>query len=215
MTDAVKDQAQIPEQATAATAPAEAAPATPASVDLAADEKRSGNKDAATNTDALDAAAGKESPAEADAQPSFFIQPTDRHRVEIDVLYDKKTGKLTSFSRAGIGIDFAQFKYFGHTVEWFEFSVPNYEDITNYRQRCSVYRRDAGKMLVDGVQLRNFLLVWHLKDWSLRGSDGKKIELTFTDEGAMSDDVIKQVYKLPASLLDVLLTAFEKEITLA
>jgi len=202
----------VQEQPVITEVPASATPA-----DLSLDERRSGNKESALNTDAFDRAAGKDAPAESEvlAQPSFFILPTDRQRIEIDVLFDKKTGKLTSFSRAGIGIDFIQFKYFGHTVEWFEFSIPTYEDITTYRQRCSVYRREAGKMLVDGVQLRNFLLVWHLKDWSLRESDGKKVELVFTDEGSLSETVIQRLYKLPAAMLDVLLSAFEKEIAVS
>jgi len=209
MADEVKAQEQAPVQSQVAV------PEVPVSVDTDADEKRSGNKEAAINSDAVAAAEGKPVPTEPEAMPSFFIQSTDRQRIEIDVLFDKKTGKLTSFSRTGLGLDFTQFEYFGHTVEWFEFSIPTYEDITTYRQRCSVYRREAGKMLVDSVQIRNFLLVWHLKDWSLRGADGKKVELVHTDEGALNDESIKRVYKLPSALLDVLLTAFEKDITLA
>ena len=45
---------------------------------------------------------------------------------------------------------------------------------------------------MDAIQMRNFLLVWHLKDWSLRGSDGKKVELKTTEEGALDDETIKK-----------------------
>jgi hypothetical protein len=182
-------------------------------VETGIDEKRIGNKESGVNLDALASDSVKEVP-EVCAFPSFFIDEKDRQRIELDILCDKKTGKIESISRANIGIDFTQFKYFSHTVEWFEFSVPTYEDMASYRQRSSIYRREAGKMLVDANQLRNFFIVWHLKDWSLRDSRGNKVELSFTDEGALDNATIKVVYKTPPTLLDVLMTTFEKEVVL-
>ena len=183
-------------------------------VDVEADDKRMGNKEAAVNAGALAGVQGVQGVAEVEAVPSFFVQPSDRYRLELDILFDKKTGKITSITRRDASLDFTQFQFFAHTVEWFEFSIPSYEDISNYRQRCSIYRRDAGKVLVDAIQMRNFLLVWHLKDWSLRGPDGKKVELKTTEEGAMDEETIKKVYQVPATLIDVILTHLEKDIIL-
>jgi hypothetical protein len=181
--------------------------------ELANAEKISGVKDAAVNADALAAAEGKAAPVE-DGVPSFFVEPTDRVRLDFDLLYDRTTKRITSVARTGLGIDFTELQFYGHTVEWFEFSLPNYEDMSTYRQRCSSYRRDAGKVVVDAIQLRNFLIVWHLKDWSLRDKDGKKIELKFNKDGALEEDSIKKVYQVPPTFIDVVMTNFEKEIIL-
>jgi hypothetical protein len=183
--------------------------------ELEADERRTGNKDAAVNVDALVGVQGVEgTPIAPETSPSFFVQPTDRYRLELDILYDKKTGKVSSISPKNRNIDFSQFQFFAHSIEWFDFSIPTYEDMANYRQRCSNYRRDAGKVLVDAIQMRNFLLVWHLKDWSLRGADGKKVELKHNAEGALDDDSLKKAYQVSPTLIDVILTNFETEVIL-
>jgi len=147
--------------------------------------------------------------------PSFFIEDDDRHNVEVDCLFDKVTKRITACSRKGLPIDFSKYKYLRHSEESFVFSVPDYEDISKYRQRSTVYRRDSGTPVVDGVQLRNHLLIWHLKDWSLRDRDGKKVELKFEESGALSDDSIAQVYKLPNGIVDVVLTVFERDVLLS
>jgi len=183
--------------------------------DIEADERRTGNREAAVNIDVLAGVQGVQGvPVEAEVAPSFFVLESDRYRLELDILFDRKTGKITSISRKDLGVDFSEFKFFAHSVEWFEFSIPTYEDIATYRQRCSAYRRDAGKVLVDAIQMRNFLLVWHLKDWSLRGADGKKVELKQNLEGALDDDSLKKVYQVSPTLIDVILTNLEKDVIL-
>ena len=186
------------------------------SVDIEADEKCSGIKEVAVNLDALAGIQGMQGvqDSETTASPSFFVSNTDRYKLELDVLFDRETGKITSISRKDLGIDFSEFDFFAHTEVWFEFSIPSYQDISTYRQRCSSYRRDAGKVLVDSIQMRNFLIVWHLKDWSLQGKDGKKVELTQNAEGALDDDSLAHVYAVSPSLIDVVLTNLEKDIIL-
>lgn len=147
--------------------------------------------------------------------PSFFIEEDDRHEVEVDCLFDKVTKRVTSCSRNGLPIDFSKYKYLRHTVESFTFSVPDYEDISKYRQRSTVYRRDSGTPVVDGVQLRNHLLIWHLKDWSLRDRKGNKVELEFEESGALTDETIAKVYSLPNGIVDVVLTIFERDVLLS
>jgi hypothetical protein len=62
--------------------------------------------------------------------------------------------------------------------------------------------------------MRNFLLVRHLKDWSFRDRNGEKVELLHKDNGALDDDSIKKVYSVPPTIIDVILTIFEKDILL-
>ena len=183
-----------------------------APVELAEAESKTGIKDGAVNQDAIDADGKKEEGDEPEEEhfPSFFIEPDDRIRIEIDVLYDKSDGDLVSVSRTGL-LNLDDFKTLGFSKEWFEFSIATYEDMSGYRQRCSVFRRDANRLLTDPLALRNHLLVWHLKDWSLKGRDGEKIDIGHNDEGALDKKSVSAVNKLNATLLDVVVTLFEKD----
>ena len=142
------------------------------------------------------------------------MESDKKHRIEVDVLCSKTDGKILSVARKGIGLDYKEFDYLDHTEEWFEFTSASYEDISTYRQRCGVFRAEAQQVLIDRLQLRNFLLIWHLKDWSLRTKDGKKVELTFDEDGSLDEASTKRVYTLHPTLIDVVLTIFEKDILL-
>jgi hypothetical protein len=171
----------------------------------------SGEKEAGQNEEVL--LKSKEEKAvepEKEVPPSFFVEETDRIKVELDVLYNKSTGRLASVSRAGL-VDLSEFKVLGHTVEWFSFTPVSYEEMGNYRQRCSTFRKEVGRMLPDPVQLRTYFLAWHLKDWSIRGRDGQKLQLTFNGEGALDEKSLKLVYAASPVMVDVALTLFEKD----
>ena len=143
--------------------------------------------------------------------PSFFIEDDDTQDIEVDILSNKETGKILSVSRAGL-VDMSEFDYLASTTVKFTFSIPTYDDIIKYRQECRSFDADANKAIIDNVLMRNFYLVWHLKDWTLTDSKGEKVELGHEEDGALKDSSIRCVYKMPASLLDVILTLFEKDI---
>jgi hypothetical protein len=211
VTDAI-DTSDVPVPETPAPAPEEKdvaaeLPVANREVTLEEAASKSGIKDDATNEDAVKLASDE--PEEAH-QPSFFIEDDDLIRVELDILFDKAKGSLVSVSRKGL-LDPKDFEILGYTDEWFDFKPPTYEEMSNYRQRASVFRQDAARQLVDPVALRNYLIVWHLKAWSMKDRNGKIIELTHEDKGALSDESIKAVYKLNPTLLDVVITLFEKD----
>jgi hypothetical protein len=143
--------------------------------------------------------------------PSFFVEEEDVLRINVDILFDKDTGKLVAVTRSGVVGDKTEFKALGFTEEWFDFSPVGYEQMSRYRQQCTSFRADAGTALVDPVGLRNYLIVWHLKDWSIRDRDGKKIDLEFSDNGSLTEESIRMVYKTNTTMLDVVLTLFEKD----
>jgi len=172
-------------------------------------ESKTGIKEMAVNQDAVEEAKDAEKP-EKEELPSFFVEDDDRLKVEVDILFEKGTGRLVSVSRSGL-VKEDDFETLGFSTETFEFKPAGYEQMSNYRQRCSTFRRDAGRALVDPIALRNYLIVWHLKDWTIRGRDGKKIELKFNDSGALEDESIQLVYKTNTTMLDVVLTLFEKD----
>lgn len=197
---------------------AEAAQPVAASVSVPVEpdeEKRSGVKDMAQNPEAIAAEKDKPKVDKPSAKPSFFVKKSARHVVKMDVLTSKEDGRVVSVSRSGLGLNFKEdFSEMVHTELRFEFSIPNYEDMSTYRQRSAVYRREAQQVIVDKLLLRNFLLVWHLKDWNMEDETGKKIELTFDPNGSMTEESLAVVYALSPTLLDVVMTQYEKEILL-
>lgn len=186
-------------------------------VDLDA-EKRQGVKDAVANSEAIAVEKSKADvpSGEKAVRPSFFVKKTDRHRIEVDILSGKRDGRIMSVSRTGLGLNFEKdFTYLIHEVAWFEFSLPNYEDMSTYRQRSSVWRREAQQSVVDRLQLRNFMLVWHLKDWSLADEEGNKVKLEYEETGALTDECVARVYAVNPTLIDVVLTLLEKDVLLS
>ncbi len=143
--------------------------------------------------------------------PSFFIDEDETHDIRVDILSDKETGKIVSVSRADL-VELDQFEFLHKSVETFTFSIPNYDDMTKYRQSCLKFSAQANREIIDNVQMRSFFLVWHLQDWSLRGKNGKKVELKHDENGSLTDESLAMVYRMPGSLLDVVLTIFEKDV---
>jgi hypothetical protein len=176
-------------------------------------ELRSGHKEAANNPDDMAIVEGASEEVEEKAMPSFFIEPEDRQRIEVDILCDPKNGKILSISKVGMGLDFEDYKYLTHSIEWLEFSPPSYDNMATYRSNSTTFRPN-GQSAVDRTTMRNFLLVRHLKDWSFRDRNGEKVELSHKDNGALDDDSIKKVYSVPPTIIDVILTIFEKDILL-
>lgn len=143
--------------------------------------------------------------------PSYFIEPEDRHRVVMDVLLDPKTGRIRRVQRAVEEIDPEKFPNTAFRREWLEFSLPAHKDMAIYRQRCLVYNQQAQRMLTNIVQFRSYIVVYHLKDWSLCDRNGNKVELAFSDDGSLDKETIAIVENVNTRILDVALTIFEKD----
>ena len=207
--DEAKAKAEQVEKKTAESVGAEAAAAEDPDAG-----KRAGVKEIAVNSEAM-AVEGNAQEPEKDALPSFFVRKTDRHKVEVDILSSKRDGRIMSVSRTGLGLDFSKdFPYLRHDKAWFEFSLPNYEDMSTYRQRSATFRREAQQVIVDKLNLRNHLMVWHLKDWSLTDDKGQKVPLEHDENGMLTDDSQSKVYALNPTMLDVVMTLFEKDVLL-
>ena len=149
-----------------------------------------------------------------EVMPSYFVEEDDRHRVDVDILFEKRTGRITSVARTGLGIDYTEYANTRHVTDWFEFTIPDYDKMVTYRQRATEYRRETSSAIVDRMQLRNFYIVWHLKDWSLKDRKGNKVEITHAENGMLSAESIKSVYAIPSTIIDVVMTIFEKDFIL-
>ena len=145
--------------------------------------------------------------------PSFFIKRDDRFKVEVDVLFNKTSGQLLSVSKVGVGIDFSQLDMLGRFTCWANFSLPDYEKITNYRRNST--RIEEGILVVDNFRLRNFYLIYHLKDWNVVDDEGNKIDLEFDPDGSLTSESAGKVNSIFPTLLDVILTVFEGRLLLS
>jgi len=70
-------------------------------------------------------------------------------------------------------------------------------------------------MVVDRTQFRSFLLIWHLKSWSLRNRNGEKVELEFDEDGSLAEATLGRLNKALSSMLDVVLTLLERELLIS
>lgn len=152
---------------------------------------------------------------EKEAFPSFFVDSDSVHRVVVDILFNKRNGNILSVSKANIGMNFDQFDRLGHTVEWFEFTQPSYEEMVDYRRRSSSFSSQAGQVVLDKMKLRDHYLVLHLKNWSLRDKNGNPVVLEHNENGILKNESAARVYKLSPVILDVVLTIFENDILIS
>jgi len=141
--------------------------------------------------------------------PNLFIEQNDRIRIEIDILSDPLTGKILSVYKK----DSFPFGELGEilvkTEEWFDFSIPTYEEVSLYRQKSAKYQNK--ETVIDNSLFRNFILGLHLKDWSLKDKKGDKIELKFDADETLDKESVSFINKVPTIIWDIVLTAFERE----
>lgn len=143
-----------------------------------------------------------------DAVPAkIFLDDDARIRIEVDIYSDKKTGKIVNVFRKGSFNNEDIEKILGHTEVYFEFSVPAYDDVVLYRQQSS----NNPQRVIDRNVFRSFLLVMHLKDWSLTDDDGNKIILKFDTNGGLTSKSTRVVNRVPVVVWDMVLTLFERE----
>jgi len=177
------------------------------------DQRRmAGEKQTAENPMGIAAAQEAEQPPEPTSFPSFFVDAEDRHRVEVDILFNPKSGSVLSVSNASLNLRLDDIDSLGHSREWFEFTLPAYEDIVDYRRRAAVFNPQATQLIVDKTKMRDHYLVLHLKDWSLCDKEGTPVPLEHGENGALTDDSLNRVYRVSPVIMDVVLSIFEKDI---
>jgi hypothetical protein len=151
------------------------------------------------------------------AVPSFFVRADSKIKVEIDVLFRKDNGHILNIALHELRLDYSKLDYLGHSLEWFEFTQPKYDEIASYRQQSMVFNSRIGRLVVDPVKLRNFLIVFHLKGWSLRNPDGTPVPMEFEGGDAanpLSGHSLGLLDSMHPTLVDVVMSKFEVEILL-
>lgn len=147
--------------------------------------------------------------------PKLFTKGEDKVKVEIDVLFNKDDGEILSVVMADIGLDLETIEQvLGHQRLWFEFTQPTYDKLNRYRQRSVKYDSAARANVINNLAMRDFFIIYHLKEWNVQDGDGNKIQLEFDKNGAMTDESLDKVYELHPSIIDIAMTAFERKVLL-
>lgn len=146
------------------------------------------------------------------AAPRLFFK-TDRIEIVLLGYHSKTTGELSFVIPKPESEEKDSLKDVFNVVEYkFEFTRVPYDKLNRYRTRSMIYNSEDQNNTINELRLREFFLVFHLVDWNLTDENGKKIELKFDPNKALSDESLELIYTLPSNLLDVLLTTFEKRI---
>ena len=150
------------------------------------------------------------------AAPRIFFKQDSRVEISINGYHNNDTGELAFAIPAddkdtnddSFGELFTKVNY------RFWFSRCPYDKYNRYRTRSMIYNSEDQNNTINELRLREFFLVFHLVDWNLTDEDGKKVELKFDPNKALSDESLKLIYTLPNTLLDVVLTTYEKKMSL-
>jgi len=148
--------------------------------------------------------------------PKIFFQQDSKVEISINGYHNNETGELAFAIPAddkdsnddSFGDLFTKVNY------KFWFSRCPYDKYNRYRTRSMIYNSEDQNNTINELRLREFFLVFHLVDWNLKDENGKKIELKFDPNKALSDESLKLIYTLPNTLLDVVLTTYEKKMSL-
>lgn len=150
------------------------------------------------------------------AAPRIFFKQDSRVEISINGYHNNDTGELAfAIPADDKDINDDSFGELFTKVNYkFWFSRCPYDKYNRYRTRSMIYNSEDQNNTINELRLREFFLVFHLVDWNLTDEDGKKVELKFDPNKALSDKSLKLIYTLPNTLLDVVLTTYEKKMSL-
>lgn len=158
-----------------------------------------------------------EAPAKKKAVPRIFFKEDSKVEVSVNGYHNNDTGELAFAIPADdktANDDEAFGELFTKVNYKFWFSRCPYDKYNRYRSRSMIYNSEDQNNTINELRLREFFLVFHLVDWNLTDEDGEKVELKFDPNKALSDESLKLIYTLPNTLLDVVLTQYEKKMSL-
>lgn len=145
--------------------------------------------------------------------PKLFIDAKEKIKVEVDVLFDKSTGKITRATKSGF-IDKSKLSLIGCETIWMEFSCPNYDQVTRYKSESSVINFATGRKEFDIYRFRELILSWHLKGWNLKNEKGEEIKLKLNENNpdAIHDEMLEIIKRMSSYTMGVIFTVLENEL---
>lgn len=148
--------------------------------------------------------------------PRIFFKPDSRVEVSIDGYHNIETGEFAFALPADdkSNQDESLNELFTKVNYKFWFTRCSYDKLNRYRTRSMIYNSEDQNNTINEARLREFFLIFHLVDWNLTDEDGKKVELKFDPNKALSDETLKLIYTLPSNLLDIALSTYERKMSL-
>lgn len=159
----------------------------------------------------------KNEPEKKKVAPRIFFKQDSRVEISINGYHNNETGELAFALPAddkSVDDDESFGDMFTKVNYRFWFSRCPYDKYNKYRTRSMIYNSEDQNNTINELRLREYLLVFHLVDWNLTDESGDKIELKFDTNKALSDETLKLIYTLPSVLLDVVLSTYEKKMSL-
>lgn len=151
--------------------------------------------------------------------PKIFFNKDEKIEISVNGYHSNKTGELAfvllADDTADAVDDDSYTDMFTKVNYKFWFTRCSYDKLNRWRSRSMIYNTEDQNNTINELKLREFFLIFNLVDWNLTDENGSKVELKFDPNKALSNESLKLIYtSLPASLLDTVLTAYEKKISL-
>lgn len=147
--------------------------------------------------------------------PKLFMKKDEKIKIEIVGFHSASTGELAFV----LPKEYSDEKNFDNLLikkdYQFLFTRVTYDKLNRYRNRSIIYNSEDKNNTINQLKLREHFLVFHLVDWNLQDEEGKKIELKFDPNGALSDESLDLIYQLPSNMLDLVLASYEKRMNVS
>ena len=153
-----------------------------------------------------------ESANEKKVRPQLFFSKDELIPITVTGFYSKETGQLEFVVPEEQKDTTDAFIAVKHI---FRFSRVPYNRLNLYRSQSMKYSSTERSNVVDVIKLRDYFWTFHLRDWNIEDNNGEKIHLVVDPDGTLSDGSLEKLYELPASILDTVITLFERKLNIA
>lgn len=147
--------------------------------------------------------------------PKIFFDPNSKIEVSVNCYYLNSNGEY-QFAVVEENDEFLSKEEDALFTKYnfkFWFTRCPYDKYNRYRNKSIIYNQEDQNNSVNEIRLREFFLVFHLVDWNLTDENGNKIELKFDPNKSLSDESLNLIYTLPANLIDVVLSTYERKMS--
>lgn len=146
------------------------------------------------------------------AVPKIFLDAAENIECVVNGFYNKETGLLEFAVPGEIKEPTDRFSVVKHV---FKFTRVPYDRLNTYRSQSMTYNAADRSNSINILKLRDFFWLFHLEDWNFTDENGNQIKLMRDPNGALADESLDMLYRIPASILDTAMGLFERRINIA
>jgi hypothetical protein len=144
--------------------------------------------------------------------PNLFVSEGKKIEISVDVVFDTETAEVYSITASNF-LDKTAIEAtekLGVQTYNFKFSPVNYSQMSLYNKTSSFVDPNTGEIHVSKLGVRTFLLINHLKETDVTDENGEPIELIFDEVGNLETETYSKLCSTIPTLLEVVLSGFEK-----